>query len=77
MVSEKMHALGTSPSKIRDLFEYGNRRKEEIGADNVYDFSIGNPSVEPPARVREVIEELIATEDSVALHGYTSAPGYM
>lgn len=77
MISEKMHALGTSPSKIRDLFEYGNRRKEEIGADNVYDFSIGNPSVEPPARVREVIEELIATEDSVALHGYTSAPGDM
>ncbi|MBR6229859.1 MAG: pyridoxal phosphate-dependent aminotransferase [Eubacterium sp.] len=75
MVSEKMLALGKSPSKIRDLFEYGNRRKAEIGAENVFDYSIGNPSVEPPEKVREVILELLSTSDSVALHGYTSAQG--
>ena len=39
MFSKKMHALGTSPSVIRDLFEYGNKRKAEIGADKVFDFS--------------------------------------
>ena len=70
-----MYQLGASPSKIRDLFEYGNKRKVEIGADKVFDFSIGNPSVEPPAKVREVIEELLATQDAVSLHGYTSAAG--
>ena len=75
MVSEKMLALGKSPSKIRDLFEYGNRRKAEIGAENVFDFSIGNPSVPPPPQVRETIEELLATSDEVTLHGYTSAQG--
>ena len=75
MINKKMYQLGASPSKIRDLFEYGNRRKAEIGAENVYDFSIGNPSVEPPAKVREVIEELLATQNAVSLHGYTSAAG--
>ena len=75
MYSEKMYQKGASPSKIRDLFEYGNRRKAEIGAENVYDFSIGNPSVPPPPEVREAIESLLKEEDAVALHGYTSAPG--
>ena len=75
MVSEKMRALGASPSKIRDLFEYGNKRKAEIGAENVFDFSIGNPSVPPPAKVEETIRELLSNTDAVALHGYTSAQG--
>ena len=70
-----MRALGASPSKIRDLFEYGNRRKAEIGAENVFDFSIGNPSVPPPAKVEETIRELLSSTDAVALHGYTSAQG--
>ncbi|MBO4396174.1 MAG: pyridoxal phosphate-dependent aminotransferase [Eubacterium sp.] len=72
-----MYAWGASPSVIRDLFEYGNKRKAEIGAENVYDFSIGNPSVEPPTKVREVIEELLRDTDGVTLHGYTSGPGDM
>ena len=75
MISEKMLALGKSPSKIRDLFEYGNRRKAEIGAENVYDFSIGNPSVPPPPQVGEAIRNLMDTQDEVTLHGYTSAQG--
>lgn len=75
MISEKMYALGTNPSVIRDLFEYGNERKAEIGADNVFDFSIGNPSVPAPACVKEAAVDLLQNGDEVALHGYTSAPG--
>ena len=48
MVSERMKGLGTARSVIRELFEYGKVRAAEIGAENVYDFSIGNPSVPPP-----------------------------
>ena len=75
MISEKMLQLGTNRSVIRDLFEYGNKRKAEIGADKVFDFSIGNPSVLAPAHVKEVLKELIENGDPVALHGYTSAQG--
>ena len=74
MLSEKMLQLGTNPSAIRDLFEYGNRRKAEIGAENVYDFSLGNPSVPAPSCVEETLAELIK-EDPIALHSYTSAVG--
>lgn len=77
MISEKMYALGTNPSVIRDLFEYGNKRKAEIGADKVFDFSIGNPSVPAPACVKEAALDLLQNGDEVALHGYTSAPGDM
>lgn len=75
MLSEKMVQLGTNRSVIRDLFEYGNKRKIEIGAENVYDFSIGNPSVPAPDCVKEAAVDLLTHSDPVALHGYTSAPG--
>lgn len=75
MVSEKMKELGNNRSVIRDLFEYGNQRKAEIGAENVFDFSIGNPSVPAPDCVREAILDLVEKKDAVALHGYTSAQG--
>lgn len=75
MVSEKMMELGNNRSVIRDLFEYGNKRKAEIGAENVFDFSIGNPSVPAPDCVKEAILELAENGDPVALHGYTSAQG--
>lgn len=65
---------GTARSCIRELFEYGCARKAVIGADKVYDFSIGNPSIPAPDCVNEAIAELIRG-DSVALHGYTSAAG--
>lgn len=74
MLSEKMLQLGTNPSTIRDLFEYGNKRKAEIGAENVFDFSLGNPSVPAPDCVKKAIGELIE-EDPIALHSYTSAVG--
>ena len=75
MYAEEMYRLGTNRSVIRDLFEYGNKRKAQIGAENVFDFSLGNPNVPAPESVKEVLADLIQKEDSVALHSYTSAQG--
>lgn len=75
MISEKMKELGNNRSVIRDLFEYGNKRKAEIGAEHVFDFSIGNPSVPAPDCVKEAILDLAGNADPVTLHGYTSAQG--
>lgn len=70
-----MRMLGAKRSVIRELFEYGRNRKNEIGAENVYDFSLGNPSVPAPAVVNDEIKRLIDSENSLLLHGYTSAQG--
>ncbi len=70
----RMLALGRQSSVIREIFEYGNARRREIGAENVFDFSLGNPSVPTPGKVTKAMRELLEG-DPVALHGYTSAPG--
>ncbi len=70
-----MLALGKAPSVIRETFEYGNRRAAEIGRENVFDFSLGNPSVPAPESVHTTIRRLMDETDSVLLHGYTSAVG--
>ena len=70
-----MFGLGSKRSIIREIFEYSKTRAAEIGAENVYDFSLGNPSVPAPKEVNEAINELLSTESSVLLHGYTSAQG--
>lgn len=75
MINEKMRRLGANRSVIREIFEYGKKRKAEIGEDKVFDFSLGNPSVPAPECVNENIKRLIEEEASVALHGYTSAQG--
>lgn len=75
MINEKMRALGAKRSVIRELFEYGKQRKAEIGADKVFDFSLGNPSVPAPLSVNENLSKLIREESSILLHGYTSAQG--
>ena len=75
MYSESLVKLGKVRSEIREIFEYGNKRKAEIGAENVFDFSIGNPSVPAPKIVDDTIKDLVDNFDSVALHGYTSAQG--
>ena len=75
VVNEKMYALGAKSSVIREIFEYGNKRRAEIGAENVFDFSLGNPSVPAPLIVNETMKKLLEEKDSVKLHGYTSAPG--
>lgn len=77
MISQKMLALGKKSSVIREIFEYSNKRKAEIGADKVFDFSLGNPSIPAPDCVNETMKKLIEEKNSVALHGYTSAPGDM
>lgn len=77
MISEKMMGLGKKSSVIREIFEYSNKRKAEIGADKVFDFSLGNPSIPAPKVVNDVIKELVEDMDPVLLHGYTSAPGDM
>ena len=75
MLQEKMMELGYKSSVIRSIFEYSKKRKSEIGADKVFDFSIGNPSVPAPKEVGDVIKNLVENTDPVALHGYTSAVG--
>ncbi|MCQ2454889.1 MAG: pyridoxal phosphate-dependent aminotransferase [Clostridia bacterium] len=75
MISKKMEELGKKPSAIREIFEYSNKRKKEIGAQNVFDFSLGNPNIPAPAEVNETIIKLINERESIDLHGYTSGPG--
>lgn len=75
MINKKMYELGVKPSAIRTLFEYGKKRKQEIGEENVFDFSLGNPSVPAPTIVNETLVQLINTMKPEQLHGYTSAVG--
>lgn len=74
MLSQEAVQLGTNRSVIRELFEFGKLRAAEVGAENVFDFSIGNPSVPPPQCVTDAAMELLKG-DPIALHGYTSAQG--
>ncbi len=74
MYNSRAHALGTNRSCIRELFEYGRARAAIVGVENVYDYSLGNPSIPTPPEVTRVLQELLA-EDPLALHGYTSAAG--
>ncbi len=75
MYNEKAYALGANRSCIRDLFEYGCARKNEVGPENVYDYSLGNPSIPAPAEVNEAIRQVLLENDALAVHGYTSAAG--
>ena len=75
MYNEKMYGLGSHRSVIRELFEFGKKRAAEVGADKVYDFSLGNPNVPAPDCVKAAIEECLAMPDNTVLHGYTSAQG--
>ena len=75
MISKKMEALGVKKSVIREIFEYAKKRKAEIGDENVFDYSIGNPNVPAPIDVKEILSKLLLETDPVKLHGYTSAQG--
>lgn len=68
VVNESMYQLGSVRSAIRELFEYGKKRAAIVGKENVYDFSIGNPSIPAPQIVNDTIKELVTDYDSVALH---------
>ncbi len=80
MINAHMEQLGSEPSAIRELFQYGLERKAVIGAENVYDFSLGNPNVPVPQAVRDTFAELATStqaddEASLTLHGYTPGAG--
>ena len=77
MIAQKMLQLGKQASVIRAISEYGAKRKKEIGAENVYDFSLGNPSIPAPESIGKAITELVAEMDPCQLHGYTSSAGDM
>ena len=76
MISEKMKPYVKNNSAIRMMFEEGNRLRAKYGADKVFDFSLGNPSVPSPDSVREAIIELVNTTDPTVLHGYMSNAGF-
>lgn len=75
MINQRYVKLGNVRSVIRELFEYGNARKREIGEENVFDFSLGNPSVPSPEEFNVALADMVEHTDPVALHGYTSAQG--
>lgn len=75
MINQTARGLGDNSSVIRDLFEYGRARAEIVGKENVFDFSLGNPSVPAPRIVGDTIRELLDHTDPLALHGYTSSAG--
>ncbi len=74
MINKQMFEYGSKSSVIRELFSYGLERKKIVGADKVYDFSIGNPSIPAPAMVKQVMLELLE-EPAEVLHGYSPAAG--
>lgn len=75
MVSAQMYELGTKKSTIRTIFEYGQKRAAEVGAENVFDFSLGNPNVPTPDFIRDAAVDILTHSDPMEVHGYTIAPG--
>ena len=76
MISEKMAAMVKNSSAIRAMFEEGKIMAAKYGAENVYDFSLGNPNVPAPEAVKQAIEEILQEEDPLMVHGYMSNSGY-
>ena len=75
MISEKMYVLGSKQSCIREIFEFGLKRKQQVGEENVFDYSLGNPSIPTHKQVDNTITGLIQEGNSLMLHGYTPAGG--
>ncbi len=75
MLNETAFALGANRSCIRDLFEYGCQRAKIVGRENVYDYSLGNPSIPSPKEVDDTIRQVLGDTGSLLVHGYTSAVG--
>lgn len=76
MISEKMKTLVEQSSVIRAMFEEGKNMAKLYGAENVYDFSLGNPSVNPPKEIKEAINYVVNEEDANLVHGYMNNSGY-
>lgn len=75
MYNPSAYALGANRSCIRELFEYGRARAAVVGPENVFDFSLGNPSIPSPPQVNEAVRQILADTDPLHVHGYTSAVG--
>ena len=75
MVAEKMYELGTKKSTIRTIFEFGRKRAAEVGEDNVFDFSLGNPNVPTPDFIKRAVTDILNDTEPTKIHGYTVAPG--
>ena len=76
MYNQYFYGLGSAKSCIRELFEYGLQQAAVVGKENVFDFSLGNPSIPAPPAVNEAAIDIIKNEDSLLVHGYSSAPGF-
>lgn len=68
-------ALGTRRNVMREIFEFGKLLAQKVGAENVFDYSLGNPSVAPPASVNQIIHEILNSSEGDSIHAYTSAQG--
>ena len=75
MYNQTAYELGSNRSCIRDLFEYGRARAAIVGEENVFDYSLGNPSIPAPVEVDNAIRDILSDTPSIAIHGYTSAIG--
>ena len=76
MISKSMEQLVKGNSVIRALFEEGKEMAREVGAENVYDFSLGNPSVPAPEAVRTSMKKILDEKNTLYVHGYMSNAGY-
>ena len=76
MVNQKFYQLGTAPSVIRELFAYGLEQAQVVGPENVFDYSLGNPSIPAPAKVNQSIHDILNDTDSIKVHVYSMACGF-
>lgn len=75
MINQECYHLGSEPSIIRSLFAYGIQQAKVVGPENVFDYSLGNPSIPAPAKVNASIIDIVSNTDSIQVHGYTMASG--
>lgn len=75
MFNKQAYEMGAAPNQIRQIFEYGRQQAKLLGEEKVYDFSLGNPSIPAPAKVNQSIHQILDTESSIRIHGYTSSVG--
>ncbi len=75
MLNEFAYDLGSRRSCIRELFEYGRQRAKVVGPENVFDYSLGNPSIPSPPEVNDTVRQVLLDTDPLSLHGYSSAIG--
>ncbi|WP_425755059.1 pyridoxal phosphate-dependent aminotransferase [Ihubacter sp. rT4E-8] len=76
MFNQTMYELGSQPSIIRELFAYGLQQAKIVGSENVFDYTLGNPSIPAPAKVQQSIKDILDDTDSIKVHGYSMAGGF-